>query len=105
MDSILLFFLSLIVGGSLAAVLYTIWKVSKSTGRVLRWWHWLLTAIWVFTLVIAFAFLGSILGESAGGAGQLERGAWLGFAFVFGFNIILGMIIWQLIIRQKVSGS
>lgn len=103
MDSILLFFLSLIVGGSLVAVLYAIWKVSKSTGRVLQWWHWLLTAIWVFIWVIAFAFLGSILGESAGGAGQLERGAWLGFSFIFGFNIILGLVIWQLLVRQKVS--
>ena len=105
MDSMLLFLLTIIVGGSLAAVLYVLWKVSKSASRVLQWWHWLLTAIWVLTFVVAFAFLGSILGESAGGAGGLERGAWLGFAIVFGFNILLGLVIWQLLRRQKAISS
>ncbi len=105
MDSILLFFLTVIVGIAVVAMLYFMWKATKSAGKVLHWWHWLLSALWVFTFLVAFAWLGSFLGEGAGGGKGVTQGAWMGWGVIMIVNIILGLAIWQVTASQKASSS
>ena len=105
MDSILLFFLTVIVGLAVAAMGYFLLKAAQSAGKVLLWWHWLLSGLWIFSFLVAFAWLGSFLGEGAGGAGGLSQGAWMGWGFIMIINIILGLVIWQVLRRQKASTS
>ena len=98
MDSILLMFLTVIVGGCLFAI--AIWSrdLAKAKGREFHWWHWLLIAIWAFSWLVAFAWLGTSLGE-----GDVDKAGWIGFGIILVFNVIIGLITWQLIARQKPS--
>ena len=103
MDSILLFFLSVIVGLAVAGMAYFLLKAAQSRGKVLAWWHWLLSGFWVLSFLVAFAWLGSFLGEGAGGGKGLAQGAWLGWAIIMVVNIIIGLVIWQTLKRQKAT--
>jgi len=95
MGSILLMFLSVVVGGCLVGM--AIWSrdLAKTRGREFQWWHWLLVAIWAFTWLAAFAWLGTSLGE-----GGIDKAAWMGFGFILGFNVILAGVIFALLRRR-----
>ena len=72
-----------------------VWFEEK--GFVMKWWKWLLAALWwflvFFTFFAAFTFLGE--GES--------RAFWLSM-LVFGiFDIILGVGLWRLLARGKTA--
>lgn len=103
MDSILLFFLTVVVGLAVAAMAYFLLKAAQSAGKVLAWWHWLLSGFWVFSFLVAFAWLGSLIGEGAGGGQGVIMGAWIGWAVIMAVNVILGVVIWQVLSRQKVA--
>ena len=103
MDSILLFFLTVIIGLAVGAMGYFLVKATQSSGKVLVWWHWLLSALWVLTFLVAFAWLGSLIGEGAGGGKGTIMGAWLGWAAIMIVNIILGLVIFQVLRSQKAT--
>ena len=98
MDSILLMFVIAITGACLLGI--AVWGrdlITKTTGKTLKWWHWLLYGLWAIIWLVAFAWLGSQLGETP----DVDKAAWLGFGVLIAFNIILGLVTWQLIVRQK----
>jgi len=103
MDSILLFFLTVIVGLAVGAMGYFLLKAARSAGKVLVWWHWLLSALWVLTFLVAFAWLGSLIGEGAGGGKGTIQGAWIGWAAVMVVNVVIGLVIWKVLQRQKAT--
>ena len=107
MDSMWLFLLTVVVGIAVAAMGYFVRKGAQAAGREMQWWHWLLSGLWVLTLIFAFAWLGSFLGEGAstGQTGSTNQGAWMGWGILMLINVIIGSLIWRLAMRRKVSSG
>jgi len=98
MGSILLYFLAIVVGACLVAVAIWLKDIARARSVEFAWWHWLLFVIWSFTWILAFAWLGSQLGE-----GSMEKGAWIGFGLLIFINLLIGisLVMWGIMRPQE----
>lgn len=107
MDSMWLFLLTVVVGIAVVAMGYFVRKGAQAAGREMQWWHWLLSGLWVLIFILAFAWLGSFLGEGAstGKTGSTVQGAWLGWGILILINLFIGSLIWRFVMRHKISSG
>ena len=101
MDSIVLFFVTLVVGASLGAMAWISKGMAESRGYVLRWWHWLLMAIGMIFFVLTFAWFGTMLGEGP----FTQQAAWQGGLVGLVITAIIAIVLWRLILVSKSTES
>ena len=86
-----MFWIGLIFGAAIAVGVYFAIKYNLN----LKWWQWLLAALAILALFAAVQHLYGSFGENE------VKSAWIGFAIFGVIAVIIGVVDWQLIIRNK----
>jgi len=86
-----MFWIGLIFGAAIAVGVYFAIKYNLN----LTWWQWLLAALAILALFAAVQHLYGSFAENE------VKSAWMGFAIFGVVAIIIGVVDWQLIIRNK----
>ncbi|RJE48531.1 MULTISPECIES: hypothetical protein [unclassified Dehalobacter] len=50
---------------SLLIAIYALFNYQKEKGEKLAWWKWTLSILWLLTVLIVFAFIGTAIGEGS----------------------------------------
>ena len=88
------------MGLGLAAVAWALFSMAKSYGKAVKWWHWFMFVISAILWIFSFSWLGAQLGEELGGK-VFAQGAIFGWGIAFALSILLALVTFQLIRRQK----
>lgn len=92
--------MNVLMGLGVAAAIWSVWKIAKSYGKTIQWWHWLLLLVAVIMWIASFSWLGAGLGEELGSV-VFVQAALFGWGVMLIVSVLIVLATLQLIRRQN----